>query len=159
MSVIKIISGGQTGADQGALYAAKDLALATGGQMPKGWKTEAGPRPDFAERFGLEENSHEGYRPRTTHNVLQADGTLIFGRLTEPGSMWTQSVTQRANSPLYTRSWSKSESFSRSGEKDPFFLLWLERHNIRILNVAGNRESRNPGIFAAVRNYLIANLT
>lgn len=40
-----IISGGQTGADQGGLDAGKALGLKTGGLMPKGWRTEAGPRP------------------------------------------------------------------------------------------------------------------
>ena len=44
----RVISGGQTGADQAGLAVAKRLGIPTGGCMPKGWLTEAGPRPDFA---------------------------------------------------------------------------------------------------------------
>jgi hypothetical protein len=48
----KTISGGQTGADQAAWRAAKAHAIATGGWMPKGFLTEDGPRPEFAELYG-----------------------------------------------------------------------------------------------------------
>jgi len=42
-SPIKIISGGQTGADQAALDAAISLGLPHGGWITKGRKTETGP--------------------------------------------------------------------------------------------------------------------
>ena len=45
MFLTKIISGGQTGADYGALLAAHALGLETGGWAPKGWRTEDGPKP------------------------------------------------------------------------------------------------------------------
>ena len=45
--VERIISGGRTGADQAGLAVAKRLNIAIGGCMPKGWLTEAGPRPDL----------------------------------------------------------------------------------------------------------------
>jgi hypothetical protein len=35
-----IISGGQTGADQGGLFAAEILKIKTGGYAPKGYRTE-----------------------------------------------------------------------------------------------------------------------
>jgi hypothetical protein len=41
--IIKIISGGQTGADQSALDAAIELDISHGGWIPKGRKTEVGP--------------------------------------------------------------------------------------------------------------------
>jgi Circularly permutated YpsA SLOG family len=44
---MKIISGGQTGADQAGWRAAKACGLETGGWMPKGWKTELGCSPFF----------------------------------------------------------------------------------------------------------------
>ena len=52
MSIKKIISGFQTGADIGGILAAKRLGLETGGTMPKGFRTEDGPRPEFAELYG-----------------------------------------------------------------------------------------------------------
>ena len=42
---MKIISGGQTGADQAALDAAIELTIPYGGWLPKGRKTEDGPLP------------------------------------------------------------------------------------------------------------------
>ncbi len=51
MRVTRIVSGGQTGADQGALMAAKRLGLSTGGWMPQGFTTEAGTRPDYGPLY------------------------------------------------------------------------------------------------------------
>lgn len=42
----KIISGGQTGADQAALDVAIKLGIPHGGWIPKGRKTEDGPLTD-----------------------------------------------------------------------------------------------------------------
>ncbi len=42
----KIISGGQTGADQAALDAAIELGIPHGGWIPKERLTEAGPLPE-----------------------------------------------------------------------------------------------------------------
>ena len=44
----RVISGGQTGADQAGWRAAKASGIPTGGWMPKGFLTEDGPRPEFA---------------------------------------------------------------------------------------------------------------
>jgi hypothetical protein len=60
--VQRIISGGQTGADQAGLEAAERLGIPTGGFMPKGFHTETGPRPVLAARYGLVETATEDYR-------------------------------------------------------------------------------------------------
>jgi hypothetical protein len=44
----RIISGGQTGADQAGWRAARACGVPTGGFMPLGFLTEGGPRPEFA---------------------------------------------------------------------------------------------------------------
>ena len=49
---LKIISGGQSGADQAGWRAARRLGLPTGGWMPRGFLTEDGPRPEFAREHG-----------------------------------------------------------------------------------------------------------
>jgi len=46
----RIITGGQIGADQGALRAARAAGIATGGWAPAGWETEAGPAPELLAR-------------------------------------------------------------------------------------------------------------
>ena len=48
----RVLSGGQSGADQASWRAAKTHGIPTGGAMPKGFRTEDGPRPEFAERYG-----------------------------------------------------------------------------------------------------------
>ncbi len=71
-----LISGGQTGVDQGALEAAMVLHLNHGGWCPKGRKSEDGPIPP---RFNLQEHASSKYPPRTKKNIEDSDGTLILG--------------------------------------------------------------------------------
>ena len=85
----RVISGGQTGADQAGLAVAKRLGIPTGGCMPKGWLTEAGPRPDLGATYGLEEAETAAYPERTERNVLASDGTVVFGDARSRGSMLT----------------------------------------------------------------------
>lgn len=74
-----VISGGQTGADQAALEAAKTnfLPYRTAGYMPKGFDTELGSRPDIAEKYGLLESTG-GYADRDKQNVDMSDALLAF---------------------------------------------------------------------------------
>jgi len=51
MTIKKIISGAQTGADRGALDAALDLGLPVGGWVPRGRRAEDGPIPDRYPTF------------------------------------------------------------------------------------------------------------
>lgn len=88
MPIEKVISGGQTGADQAAWRAAKRFGLATGGWMPKGFLTEDGPRPGYAELYGAREHEFAWYPPRTRANVRDSDATVVFDRMTKnsPGT-------------------------------------------------------------------------
>ena len=81
MLLRKIISGGQTGADQGALDAAIEYSFPHGGWIPKGRLTETGPLP---EQYQLVEMATTSYKKRTEQNVIYSNGTLIIsrGRLT-----------------------------------------------------------------------------
>src|SRR5215469_4609989 len=99
MPLTKIISGGQTGADQGALYAAKELRLETGGTAPKGYRTDEGHNSNLCLDFGLNANTHYSYVPRTRQNVEDSDGTLLFGNLTSPGTRLTASLCSQFKKP------------------------------------------------------------
>lgn len=156
MMLRKIISGGQTGADQASLHAAKELGLLTGGWMAKNYKTETGFRPDIAKAFGLQQHSSALYPPRTECNVVASDATLIFGNPYSPGCRLTANFARKHGRPTYHVEW-------RSGETMPpyikDFAAWLLTAKVTILNVAGNRESKNIGISEACRRYLIAVVT
>ena len=48
---IKVVSGGQCGADLGGLLAAELLGIPTGGIAPNGFRTEKGKQPILSSRF------------------------------------------------------------------------------------------------------------
>ena len=98
----RVISGGQTGADQAGLAVAKRLGIPTGGFVPKGFLTEAGPRPDLAAEYGLEETDTSAYPERTERNVRPADGTVVFGDARSRGSMLTARLCRRHGKPCRT---------------------------------------------------------
>ena len=60
----KIVTGGQTGADQAGWRAAGACGIPTGGWMPKGFLTEDGPRPEFATLYDAREIPTTAYPPR-----------------------------------------------------------------------------------------------
>jgi hypothetical protein len=159
MTLRKIISGGQTGADQGALAAAKILGLETGGWMPRGFRTDTGPAFLFAEKYGLQEHDSPAYPPRTRLNVTLADATLIFGNPASPGCRLTIGCCHRANVPRLIVYW-RDGAFARGLEAEIAELRgFLFTHGTETLNVAGNRESRAPGIHDACRDFLVTALT
>lgn len=149
----KIISGGQTGADQGALYAAKFcLGLKTGGWAPRGYRTQDGPNWNLKHMYGLQEHSSWKYPPRTAANVRDSDGTLIFGNLESKGCLLTIKLTGQYNKPHFVVPWHSGKSLD--WEYFQNFDDWIYENSIKVLNVAGNREHSNPGIFNRVCDFL-----
>ena len=155
----KIISGGQTGADQAGLAAAIELKLETGGMMPKGFVTEDGPRPRFARLYGVTEHSiSDEYPPRTSWNVANSDGTLIFGDANSRGcQLTTKCALIKHKKPLFVLPWEPGVIVSSSHIEA--FRVWLDKERILVLNVAGNRESKKPGIYRACYETLIEALS
>ena len=137
----KIISGGQTGADQGGLEAGRELGLETGGTAPMGWLTEDGPQPKLLASYGLTECSMPGYPFRTRMNVLNSDATIIFGDIEEPGSRLTLNLCRKFRKPHLAN----PNTLDLQGLIKAY----------KTLNIAGNRESKNPGIQKRVRESII----
>src|SRR6516162_3558222 len=75
MSLIRIVSGGQTGADRSALDYAIAHDIPHGGWVPKGRKCEDGK---LAPRYHLTETPSADYPQRTEWNICDSDGTVIF---------------------------------------------------------------------------------
>ena len=144
-SVIKkIISGGQTGADQGALDAAIKLGIPHGGWIPKGRLTEKGPLPD---KYELTEMPGTSYTLRTQQNVIDSDGTLIIshGELTE-GSDYTRKMALKHHRPWLHINLNKTPAFKAAN----LISSWIKENTIEILNVAGPRESKDSLIYQDV---------
>lgn len=140
-SPMKIISGGQTGADRAALDAASALGLLTGGTAPREYWTEAGPDPTLR---GLGLVAQGTVDSRTVRNVLDADATVIFAtRGDSPGSALTLATARRQGKPVVVIDpWMPD-----AGERLADF---LRQHAPAALNVAGHRESQAPGIYQRV---------
>ncbi|MGH9760418.1 MAG: YpsA SLOG family protein [Blastocatellia bacterium] len=157
LPVIKIISGGQTGADQGGLAAAKQLGFSTGGWMPKGFFTERGFRPEFANRYAMRERPESEYAPRTEANVTNSDGTLIFGDVASIGSRNTKDLCEKHGKSYHIVPWGSGSPVPLDAVVE--FRRWLIANNVRVLNIAGNRESVQAGIGDATKTFLVAALS
>lgn len=151
--ITKIVSGGQTGADRGALDAAIAAGMSYGGWLPKGRKTEEGPLPD---QYALQEMESSDYRRRTRQNVIDSDGTLIFshGALTG-GSLLTEQLAKKLGRPnlhINCDCYSEMEAIQKIAQ-------WVQDNDVRVLNVAGPRASGDSLIYDAVRTIVLLLLT
>lgn len=141
----KVISGGQTGVDRAALDVALELGVPTGGWCPKGRKAEDGP---LDPRYPLTETPSDDYWQRTEWNVRDSDGTLVLtrGKPTE-GTAFTLELTKKLRKPCLALDLNDapSEAAVRS---------WATAHKVSVLNVAGPRESKGPGLYAQASTFL-----
>lgn len=148
MQLKKVISGGQTGVDRAGLDAAMGAGIPAGGFCPAGRKAEDGRIPD---KYPVEELESSEYRDRTEKNVIESDGTLILnkGLLTEGSELTRDYAVQHGKPSLIVQ---------LDGEKvtDPADVVrWICGQQIKILNVAGPRQSKFPdGIYRQAFSYL-----
>jgi hypothetical protein len=154
MRVTTVISGGQTGADRGGLLAATALGIKTGGWVPLGWITETGPDPGL-KAFGLIETGSDGYLQRTEFNVRDSDGTVLFGNSNSPGSRAMLRFARHLDKPVFQVPYNAKFSHLWMQDFIPKFRTWLLEKGVKVLNVAGNRESKSPGIQQAVEAFLV----
>ncbi|MEW5725629.1 MAG: putative molybdenum carrier protein [Thermodesulfobacteriota bacterium] len=141
----KIISGGQTGVDRAALDAALEKGLACGGWCPSGRRAEDG---SIAPLYPVVETERESYAERTLRNVQEADGTLILNRgPLVTGTAQTVKFAAREKKPYLIVNLDKRVRAKRICD-------WLDKKGIRVLNVAGPRESRSPGVYDRARRLL-----
>ena len=126
---MKVISGGQKGVDRIGLEVAREAGIETGGTAPKDFWTEDGPDPSLKD-FGLVEDLVRGYLPRTIKNVVDSDGTVLFGDMESAGSKRTIDFLIKYRKPYI-------KNPTAASLRD-----FLFDHKIQTLNVAGNRASK-----------------
>jgi len=138
MLIEKIISGGQTGVDRAALDAAIENRIEHGGWCPRGRTAEDGV---IAGRYSLCETDSTDYAVRTRLNVRDSDGTLILmtGRM-EGGTALTAQAARTLNKPVLVIDLDQP---LQSNTIDS----WINSQQIKVMNIAGPRESKQPGIY------------
>jgi hypothetical protein len=139
LSLEKIISGGQTGVDRGALDAALAAGFPCGGWCPAGRKAEDGPIPD---RYPVTETGGACYAERTRRNVIDSDATLViyFGELVG-GTEKTARLCGHLGKPVLLLDGLERDPEAVAASAADFVMS----HGTKTLNVAGPRESGYAG--------------
>ena len=142
MMELKIISGGQTGVDRAALDVALDAGISCGGYCPKGRKAEDGA---LDEKYPLKELESTVYRDRTEANIDASDGTLIITQSYKPsdGTAYTMIYAKRKQKPVFMVNMLEVRDEAMQDD----FNSWLKENEVKVLNVAGPRESTFPGAY------------
>jgi hypothetical protein len=141
--MLKIISGGQTGADIAGLVAARKCGLDTGGFSANGFETENGKRTDYAKMYNLIDK-HYTYAQRTVENVKASDVTFVFAaNVNSSGTKLTLTSCIK---------YGKGHLLNPTSDQ---IVEYINKNNPRIINIAGNRESVTPGITSRVEKLLI----
>ena len=144
MAALMIVSGGQTGVDRAALDAALATGSPCGGWCPAGRLAEDGAVP---ECYPLRELPEGGYRERTRANVHDSDGTLVIhaGEI-EGGTAQTIDFCRHLGKPFLL-----IDSAAAAAETAAVTVKrFITDNRITVLNVAGPRASKQPGIYAYV---------
>ena len=152
---LKIVSGGQTGVDQGALEAAVDLGVDWGGWAPKGWRAENGTVP---ERFRarMQEHASANYIVRTRQNVADSHATLILSDAypLSGGTLRTRDFCMNMMRPHFVVTFGETDAIGKVQRWLAQFFA-IEHPIPFVLNVAGPRESKANGIEESTRKFLV----
>lgn len=150
----KIVSGGQAGVDRAALDIAIEIGMQYGGYVPQGRWAEDGRI--FKRYEGLIETESSDPSERTRLNVISSDATLIISRgKLNGGSLLTWQVARNARLPLLHIDLDRYHLDEAAAKTR----VWLDAARCDVLNVAGTRESKDPGIYAEAFAFLRAVLT
>jgi hypothetical protein len=142
---VKIISGGQTGVDRAALDVAIHLGVSHGGWCPSGRQAEDG---EIDPVYQLQETATREYNRRTKWNVRDTEATLILHRgVLEGGTAYTFTCAKQLQKPCLVINLAQPPDNQK-------ILEWLNEKNINTLNIAGPRESKQPGIYQQAYDYL-----
>ena len=151
IQTIKVISGGQTGADQAGLFAARDCGFETGGFAPSGYRTLAGYEVKLLKSFGLKEHYQFGYAFRTAENVKISDATIRLAfNFKSNGEKCTYNAIKRYDKPHF--------DIPLDYIPNPYIIArWIINNNIKVLNIAGNGDGKkNDKVFNVVYHYLVS---
>jgi hypothetical protein len=106
-------------------------------------------------RYQLQETPNRSYRQRTEWNVRDSDGTVVFSiaPVLTGGSKKTVFLAHKLGKPVLRI---PRDGGPESPEAE--LRAFIERHDIKVLNVAGPRASHGPQVACFVTTVLTAAL-
>lgn len=144
----KIISGGQTGVDRGALDSALYAKMKTGGYCPKLRRSEDGRIPPKYNT--LIESESTNYQVRTKQNIELSSLTVIFRMniVNSPGTNLTKSICEKLNKPFLELNLMDNinENIQKIISIVSMNAFVISEDSEFIINFAGPRESVDNGI-------------
>ena len=163
LSKLKFISGGQTGVDQLGVSQAKKYGFATGGTMPKGYRTtvKGSSGKAFAKEYGLAQGKTRDYPSRTAKNVEDADLTIVYGdvRVIDEAAEYVKTTVKPGEGEVTTKfAAPRLEGDGRGSkltvreaiiQKKPYLInptadqieQAIKTTNAKVVNIAGSRHT------------------
>lgn len=148
--ISKIITGGQSGVDRGSLDFARRRRVDVGGWYPRGgWAEDMKSAPGLLQFYPeMKETDAREVERRTQWNVRDSDATIIFlaDRISS-GSNLAADTAKALRLPHKVVSLEQPDSEE--------IRAWLESlPELETLNLAGSRESENPGSYQKIQEIL-----
>ncbi len=154
--VARVVTGGQSGVDRAATDVAIAHGVPYGGWVPiGGWAEDLVEPPGLLARYPeFQVATTADPADRTARNVAGADATLVLvlSDGPSPGTVLTQRCASALGVPWAVVDLESPGCDARLGA----LLASLAPRST--LNVAGPRESEQPGVYAAARSFLEAHL-
>ncbi|MBE9579729.1 MULTISPECIES: putative molybdenum carrier protein [Moraxella] len=144
MTFPKIISGGQTGVDRGALDGALSRGMPCGGYCPEDRRAEDGIIDD---NYPLTPLMGAGYRKRTRQNVIDSDATVIIYHAQITPKSGTELTLKTCISQHKPYLLIDMNVFSVEVASD-YLIDFIKKYDIKTLNFGGSRGSVVPTIQA-----------
>ena len=153
--VARVVTGGQSGVDRAATDVAIAYGVPYGGWVPReGWAEDHVVAPGVLTRYpAFCESPSVDPAVRTARNVAEADATLLLVLDDAPlaGHRAHPALRRGPRGPLRSSSSSRRPRATRGSDRS-----WPSSRRDCTLNVAGPRESEQPGVYDAARSFLEA---
>jgi Circularly permutated YpsA SLOG family len=136
LTLKRIVSGGQTGVDRGALDAALSVDFPCGGWVPGDRMAEDGV---ISDQYPMTTLPNGNYRQRTRLNVVDSDGTaILYDGFLSDGTRLTSDLCKLVDRPCILISAREMPDPNAAANA---VMKFIEEHRIVTLNVAGPRAS------------------